>query len=160
LEHFKQQMRASAGAVFFLPGHHVTRAHCSSFVAAAVPDSYAAQCGPCETSFVVMVQKMKMGFRAGGRVVGSQSPVAELPVGVNDLPGVHFPIRVPYPFKFVEGFNQFFSKHELQKVAARLPVSVLSGERSSITDYQPGGCLRKVPVMLQSFFGNQVKPDP
>ena len=48
------------------------------------------------------------------------------PVRPNDFARIHFPVRIPDLLKLAKCLDEFFAKHDWQKVAARLAVTVFA----------------------------------
>src|SRR5436853_462988 len=78
-------------------------------------------------------------------------PVTQILVAtiwLDDLAGIHLPIRIPDGFKFFERLDEFRPKHLDQKFAARLPVTVFAGQGASITDDQIGRFIGKREIVF------------
>ena len=92
VEHLEQQPRPATGGVLLLLGDHVRRAHHPALVAAALPDTDAAQHGPAEAAFVLGVAER--GLDAAVVVVDAQAQQRVERIRRRDLAGVHPVVRV------------------------------------------------------------------
>ncbi len=79
---------------------------------------------------------------------------------VDDLAGIHLPLRVPQRPEVVEGTHQLGSVHPLEQLAPRLAVAVLAGERPPVGHRQVGGLLHEPAVPHPAVGGLEVEVDP
>src|SRR5271166_1756230 len=93
-------------------------------------------------------------------VVRAQTQILIQLVGLNDLAGIHFPLRIPERFELPESLHQLRTKHFRQQFRARLTVAMLARERPAEADDQIGGLFCKLAIVGDAFFGLQIEVDP
>ncbi len=114
----------------------IGRAHHPAGVGAAVADADTAQHGPPERVVVLREPEVR---RAGERAPARAEPeVLVGPVRRDDLARVHPVVRIEQRLQLTERRDDFTAEHLRQQLAARLPVPVLTGERTAVRDDQVG----------------------
>src|SRR5205085_9139322 len=95
VQHFKQQPRATARAVLLFPGCHVARAHhtLTAVVAATGSDAHTAAGRPGEAAAILLVREAALDLRRP--VERSDAQIGRNREGIDHLPGVHLPLRIP-----------------------------------------------------------------
>ena len=71
-------------------------------------------------------------------------------VRVDDLAGVHLPVRVPDRLELPERLDQLGAEHLRQQLAARLAVAVLPGDRAAVGDDEVGTLLDEGAVLREA----------
>ena len=155
LQHFEQHVRAAPGAVFFLKRHHVAGTHRAGIVLAAFPQPNAPYRRLGEGTAVI--RKLEMGFGLERLIVRAQTQILGGQVGVDHLVRVHLIVRVPGGLEFDEGLHQLRTEHLGKQRAARLPVAMLAGKRSAITDHQIRSAFDELPIFSNSVFALQIE---
>ena len=117
-------MRAAARRVFLFARGHEARAHHAGVELAAFADADAAQHGAIDAAFVVA--EMQMRLRRPRFVLRAEAEVLRRLVGIDDLAGVHLPLRIPERLEFAERADQTLAEHLRQQRAARLTVAVFT----------------------------------
>src|SRR6266566_1158598 len=74
----------------------------------------------------LVVREPEMRFKLRWVVRGTKTQVFVHTIGVHYLTRVHLAVRIPDGLKFLEGCDQFWSKHFWQEFGARLAVTVFS----------------------------------
>jgi hypothetical protein len=93
-------------------------------------------------------------------VVGAELEILVDAVGVDDLPRVHLPVRVPDALEAAEGFDELGAVLLLEQLGALLAVAVLAGERAAVGDAEVGGVLEKRAVRRDPLGRPEVEVDP
>src|SRR5215469_3957874 len=109
LGHLPEQMGTAAGGMFLFVGSAPTGAHDATFLAAALPHAYAAQSSV--TQAAVILRELEMRFRFPWGIVRAESKILVQLVGLNQLAGIHLPVRIPGVFEFAESLHQFWPEH-------------------------------------------------
>src|ERR1700677_4493088 len=73
---------------------------------------------------------------------------------------IHLVVRIPHSLELAEGVHQLRTEHLGQQSTARLPVAVLSGKRTTVTDDQVGSPLDELAIVTNARFALQIKADP
>ena len=128
VQHLPEQMSAASRCVFFLVRDHIAGAHRVLLALAIRPPALshpdATQCSVREAA--VVVRKLEVSLWLP-RLVGRAEPKVLInAIWLDDLPGIHFPIRVPNGFEFPKSLNQFASKHFVEKLSFGLAVTMLA----------------------------------
>src|SRR5437763_1142639 len=108
---------------------------------AANARSYTALGGICEAVLVLGIFEVRSRFCR--IVTGSQTQVLVYAIRIDQLAGVHLPIRIPDGLEFAERLDHLLIEHPGQQFAAGLPIAVLARERSSVADDYAGGFAEK-----------------
>src|SRR5207302_3357656 len=128
-QHFKEQARASAGGMLLFPRRHVAGTHGAAVILAALAYADAAQSSL--RKMAVIFRKRKIRLHRRGAVGCAKTQILVERIGVNLFARIHFPAGVPYALELAEGFHQLRAEHADQKLATRLTVAVLAGERAA-----------------------------
>src|SRR5581483_105895 len=112
--HFPEQVRAPTGGVLLFASGTKTGTHHATFILAAFANSNAAQGGTGQASMVF--GKLKMGLRLPGPILRTEAQVFIQPVRLDDLAGIHLPIRIPNGLEFAKRLHQLGSKHFRQQL--------------------------------------------
>src|SRR5689334_22937919 len=98
--HLEEEMSAAARRVLFFARHHEGRTHRVLVTLAAEPaalsDADTAQRRVREAAAVVRV--LEIGLERFGRIIGAEPKVLVDAVWIDDLPRVHFRVRIPDRF--------------------------------------------------------------
>src|SRR5579871_1773801 len=95
--------------MLFLAQGTIAGAHQPAFFAAALPYSDAAQGSVGQAA--VIGDKLEMSLWLPGRVVCPEPQVLVEIVGLDQLAGVHLPIRIPRRLEFTKSLHQFRAEH-------------------------------------------------
>src|SRR5712692_10318709 len=94
-----------------------------------------------------------------GVIASTQPQVLIQQVRLNDFAWVHLPVWIPQRFELAESLDQLGAKHFRQQLGPRLAVTMLSGERTTVTDNQVCGLFHKLAVVGDAFSGLQIEVD-
>jgi hypothetical protein len=84
----------------------------------------------------------RSGLDLRRRVAGPSRRLESDRVGIDDLAGVHLPVRVPDRLELAEGATS--SRPNISRAARpRLAVAVLAGERAAVRDHEPAASSTK-----------------
>ena len=158
-QHLEQQPGPAPGGVLFVAGGPVAGAHGGVRLGdPALADADAAQRSVREVAAVFGVAEPDR--RAGRVVVGAELEVLVHPVGVDDLPRVHGPGRVPDALELTHSGQQRLAVLLDEQFGLLLTVAVLTGQRAAVGDDQVGGLAHERAVVGQPVGGAQVEADP
>ena len=76
-------------------------------------------------------------------VVGAKAQVLIDAVRINNLAGIHLPVRVPDGLEFAEGFDQFLPEHFVEELSFGLAVAMFAAEAAAVLDAEIGGFLHE-----------------
>src|SRR5208282_3024384 len=102
-------MSAASGGMFFVACDSIARTHDSAFFAAAFAYSHAAQRGGGKAAMVV--GKFEMRFWLPGIVACAQAQIFVESIGLDELAGIHLPIRIPKRLELTESLHEFWAEH-------------------------------------------------
>src|SRR5215472_478255 len=122
--HLPKQMGAATSGVFLVPDNTKARAHHSTFVLAAFPNSNTSQSGLRNAP--VIMRKLEVQLWLPGFVACSEPEILIQFVRQYQLAGIHFPIRIPQSFELAESLHQLRTKHFRKKLSTRLTIPVFS----------------------------------
>src|SRR6478735_9102991 len=156
-------MRTTARRVTLLTRDHEARAHgvlvALTVEAATLAHPDAAQRGIGKTAVVIRKAKVRLGLPR--IVVGAQPEIRVQRTRIDDLPWVHFALRIPNRFELTEGLHELFTEHELEQLPARLTVTVLTGDRPLVlVADELRGLHHELAEPGQPLRRQQVKADP
>jgi hypothetical protein len=122
-------MSAATRGVPLFVRHHEAGAHrvilrVLTAVPAALADTDTAQGGMRKAA--VIFGELEMRHRFPGTIVRAQSQVLIDPVRLDELAGIHLPIRVPDRLELTESLDQLRPEHLLKELATRLSVTMLA----------------------------------
>ena len=109
-------MRPPAGGVHLLAGRHVARTHSALLVFAALAHANTARRSLGKVAMIV--RKQEVGFEVRRIVVGAEAKIFIELVRIDQLAGVHLPLRVPDALEFAKSFDQLRTKHFFEQLAA------------------------------------------
>src|ERR1035441_628514 len=92
-----------------------------------------------------------MRLRLPRIVARSKAQIFVEAIRIDELARIHLPIGIPKRFELAEGLHQFRAKHLRQKLAARLPVSMLTRDGATVADYEVGGLFHKLAEFSNAF---------
>ena len=144
--------------MLLFPRNHVAGTHGAVFVLAALAHAHAAQRDLGEMA--VRFRIGKIGLHRDRLIARAQAQVFVQRVGVDLLPRIHLPFRVPYALVFAEGLHHLGPEHPDQQFAARLAVAVLAGERSAQHRHKVRGLFHEGAKIPDALFAHQVEIDP
>src|SRR6266404_2335739 len=152
--HLPEQMGAAAGGVLFVSRDAEARTHDSTFVAAALAHSDAAQRSSGQAAVVVGKFEMRLGLP---RIIsGTEAQVFIEAIRLDELARVHLPIGIPDRLELTEGLHNFRSKHFWKKLGAGLPVSVFARERAAVADDKVGSLFHELAELADAFGGFEI----
>ncbi len=135
-------------AVLLFQRHHVAGAHRTAVQLAAGSEPDASRGGIGEGAAIL--NKLEMRLRLQRFVVRTQPQILRGQIGIHYLMRIQFVLRIPDRLELAEGVHQFRTEHLGQQSAARLPVAVLAGERTSIADDQVGCPFDKLAILADA----------
>src|SRR6185437_6916027 len=91
---------------------------------AAFARTHATQCCMGEAAAVLAISKF--GGDLARRVVGAELEMRVDRVGIDDLTGIHLPLRIPDALELAHGLNEFGPVLFHQKLRALLTVAMLA----------------------------------
>src|SRR5947209_20056299 len=108
MKHLPEMVRAPARSVTLFMRDHKTGAHriaLSGFriFSAALANSDTAQRRVSKAAVVLRI--FEMSRRVPGMIVGAEAQILVDAIRVDDLAGVHLPVRIPDGFEFAEGLD-------------------------------------------------------
>src|SRR5271157_273548 len=100
-----------------------------------------------------------MGLRFPGTIAGAKAQIGVERVCIDNLAGIHLPVRIPNALEFPERAHDLLAKHDGQQFAARLAISMFSGERAAIVGHEFGRLLDERSVVRDPLLAGQVEGD-
>src|SRR5438045_8527298 len=122
---------------------------------AALADADAARGRVGEAAVVRAVREALLHLRRV--VVGPEPQVVGDRVRVDDLAGVHLPVRVEDRLELAEGADELVAEHLRQELRARLAVAVLAGERAAELEHEVARVLEPAPELRDAGLRNEVE---
>ncbi len=147
--HLPKQVGATAGGVLFLTRDAVAWTHHSAGIVAAFADSHAAPGGRGQAA--VVVGQVEVRLRLPGIVARAETQIFVEAVGIDELARIHLPIGIPERFELAESLHEFRAKHFGKQFAAGLPVSMFTGDGTSVADHKVGSVFHELAELANAF---------
>src|SRR5579864_4876449 len=162
MQHLPQMVRAAARGVPLFMRDHEAGTHGIAFGAgrvfsAALSNANAAQRRMGKAAVILRI--LEMSRRVPWMIAGTEAQILVDAIWIDDLAGIHLPIRVPDGFEFAESFNQLWAEHFVEKLGFGLPVAVFAAEAAAVFHAQVGGLFHEGAPFFYSRSAGQVKAD-
>src|SRR5690348_17770150 len=102
----------------------------------------------CKAATVIRVGKPGLHLRRS--VIDAQLQIGVEWIGIDDLAGIHLPVRVPDLLELMHGFEEFGAILLHEKFGTLLPVAVLSGKRSAVGDNEVRSFVKEVSIITNA----------
>src|ERR1043166_873820 len=110
--------------MLLLECHHVTRTHRAAVMLPA--NARADATFRCRRETVLVVGILEVSFNLWWIPVGAEPQILVDTIRINELAGIHLPLRIPDGLKLPKRFDHFRVEHSRQQFTTRLSVTVFA----------------------------------